>query len=142
MELACAIWLLFGIVSAVIAQKKGRSGCGWFAAGVLLGPFGLLLAFVVEPNQRRVDAAALGSGAMKKCPFCAELIKSEARVCRFCGRDLSLPEQKASTLKPGDEIFYSEGWFIRPVNGSPIGPFPTKEQAETTERGEPPTGAT
>ena len=26
-------WLLFGIVSAVVASNKGRSGCGWFLLG-------------------------------------------------------------------------------------------------------------
>jgi hypothetical protein len=29
---------------------------------------------------------------MRQCPDCAELIKGEARVCRFCGRRLEITE--------------------------------------------------
>jgi hypothetical protein len=51
---------------------------------------------------------------LKPCPFCAELIKKEAKVCRFCQRDLpavnnepkALPQaQNPLAVKAPSEIF-------------------------------------
>lgn len=69
------IWCLFGIVAAVIANTKGRSGCGWFLLGMLFGPFALVIAL-------------LPSMAQRECPYCAERVREEAIKCKHCGSSL------------------------------------------------------
>lgn len=85
--LAFIIWLVSAIVAGMVGSGKGRTGAGW-ALGILLGPIGLLIIAVMPANVSRVESVALRSGDMRKCPYCAELIKSEATTCRFCGKDI------------------------------------------------------
>src|SRR5574340_1276946 len=88
------VWLVCGIITAAIGSNKGRSGCGWFIVGILLGPLGIILALVMSPNVAQVEQQSLKSGESRKCPYCAELVKREAIVCKHCGRDLPAPGEE------------------------------------------------
>jgi len=83
-----AIWILCGLIAVAIGRSKGQSDFATFLVGLLLGPIGILLVLLSKTDTAAVERRQIATGQLKKCPFCGEMIKTEAVVCRFCGRDL------------------------------------------------------
>ena len=79
-------WLIMGGVVAMIASSKGHSPGLWFLYGALIWPIALVHILVTPPAAGHEEKRALESGN-KKCPRCAEIVKAEAQVCRFCGHE-------------------------------------------------------
>ena len=62
-------WLFFGIVSAAIAWHRGSSTVAFFIVGLLLGPIGILIAWLFTGTR---------------CPTCRRKISASATTCRYC----------------------------------------------------------
>ena len=87
---------LLAIPVAYVAASKGRS-----AGGFLLLSFfftfivGILVVLALPKVETQMIVGNSGSFARRdadtlfKCPNCAEWVKSEAKVCRFCGKDIA-----------------------------------------------------
>ena len=93
-----------GAIVGAIAQSRRRSFLDWFLYGFLVFPVALI----------HVLMAGRSTVGLRKCPFCAEMVQAEAKVCRYCQRELPKP---ASASVPGTGRFKTreeyEQWKAR-----------------------------
>lgn len=93
------------IVASYVASKRGRSAFNWFLIGiVLVGVFSLLLLIALPPNTQALERKAMRDGTMRKCPHCAEMVKAEAKICRYC-RNALTPIPPKSPYPPPTQAF-------------------------------------
>jgi hypothetical protein len=70
------------VVTGFILGYKGRSAWWAMLLSLLLGPVGIIAALFVPA------AKSTGSKGWKKCPWCGEVIRRQAVVCKHCGREV------------------------------------------------------
>jgi len=105
--------VICGVLSGVIARSKGRDATAWFFAGLLFGIFGLIAAAGIGKQERTLSK----NHDLRKCPYCAEFIRLDAVICRFCGRDVPRSSEPSSNEMENIDAPAQEQTDERPPNG-------------------------
>ncbi|UAT43218.1 zinc ribbon domain-containing protein [Anaplasmataceae bacterium AB001_6] len=83
-----AIVFAVPIIPMKIAQSKGsKKSFLWYMYGLLFFLAAVLHALLMKEDKEYVEKQEIDAGKMKRCCFCAEIIRKEAKVCRYCGRE-------------------------------------------------------
>lgn len=83
------IYIILCFVVAGVAGKRGRSYAGFFLLSFFFSPIiGIIVTLLMPSNASNIEQTQCQSGERRKCPFCAELVASEAKICKHCQKEL------------------------------------------------------
>jgi hypothetical protein len=75
----------FGLITGIIARRKGTSFWIWFVVGFLLPVLGLVAVLLYRSERDEPE---------RQCPRCGAVQKIYVQVCNVCGEDLFLPDPR------------------------------------------------
>ena len=79
-----------GIIPARIAERKGRSGFGWWIYGTTMFVVALPHALLLDDKD---DESVEYIDDLRPCPSCAKTIRTDATYCRHCKRAVPTGER-------------------------------------------------
>lgn len=89
------LYVVLSVAVAIYADVKGGVNGVWaFLVCLVLTPVVcLLIAFLLHAgkfykDKEQAAKAKAGPSGLRKCPACAEWVKTEAVRCRYCREDL------------------------------------------------------
>jgi hypothetical protein len=90
------LFVVIGLIPAMIAYYKGHNFWKWWMFGTVL--FVAALPTVIFLKPVRDQETQVEVNGMKKCLYCAEMIRAETIVCQFCGHNLVVSSELAKPV--------------------------------------------
>jgi len=91
------IWVGLAILISYYYKQKGLNSVPGFLLSLFASPvIAFIVGMLLSPDSKVLEK-------LKKCPQCAEFVKPEAKICRFCNYEFKEDERKPRRVLTEEE---------------------------------------